>query len=155
MLSFQAGSSETGKRTSRDPSHCSRAHVYDRHRLSRDTRGGCPITQSRSARAWAFRTNVGAAAVCWTIGLRVRGASRRVQVIQVSNRGAPLASVRAYSLTARARCLDGRHHPSCDPGAVEYTDQEDTRTSGLHWENAMPLTRASEQPVFDGMKCAF
>jgi hypothetical protein len=26
-----------------------------------------------------------------------------------------------------ATTSDGRHHPSCDPGAGEYTDQEDRR----------------------------
>ena len=131
-VGIRAGSSETGKRTSHDPSQCSRSHVCDRHRLSCDTKGERPIARSRPARAGAFGTNVGAAAVCRAIRLRVRGASRRVQVIQVSNRRAPLTSVRAYSLTARARRLDGRHHPCCNPRAGERTDHKDSRTHADH-----------------------
>jgi hypothetical protein len=42
-----------------------------------------------------------------TTELRLRGASERVQVIQVSNRRAVIASINAHSLTARVRRLDG------------------------------------------------
>jgi hypothetical protein len=69
------------------------------------------IARSRPTCARTVGTHVGAPAISRvTTELRLRGASRRVQVIQVSNRRAPIPSINADSLTARARRLDGRHH---------------------------------------------